>query len=114
MLLRTGVQMIMTMAWSPDIQMQGNFSLFLISGDGFFGYAKKENGKWVTPIAWTRSNAIKTGNTTNALKVVSNGKALSFYVNGTEVGNSMTKIQPQAKLDFVGRVIRKWRSSSQI
>ena len=77
-----------------------NFSLFLISGDGFFGYAKKENGKWVTPIAWTRSNAIKTGNATNALKAVSNGKALSFYVNGTEVGKFNDENPASGKIGF--------------
>ena len=78
----------------------GNASLFLISGDGFFGYTRKENGKWVTPLNWTRSTAIKTGNTTNALKIISKDEALTFYVNGAKVGNFSDSNPISGKIGF--------------
>jgi hypothetical protein len=66
---------------------KGNYSLFLISGDGFYSYFKKENNAIVVPAKWTRSNAIKTGNATNILKVAALGDKYTFYINGIEVGS---------------------------
>jgi hypothetical protein len=65
----------------------GNYSLFLISGDGFYSYARRENNDWVVPVNWTRSSVIKTGNATNNIKVVSAGKNLAFYANGAKLGD---------------------------
>jgi hypothetical protein len=65
----------------------GNYSLFLISGDGFYSYAKRENNAWAVPVNWTRSSAIKTGNATNNIEVVSQGKNLTFYANGAKLGD---------------------------
>jgi hypothetical protein len=65
----------------------GNYSLFLISGDGFYSYAKRENNAWVVPVNWTRSSAINTGNTMNNIEVVSNGNNLTFYTNGAKLGD---------------------------
>jgi hypothetical protein len=63
-----------------------NFSLFLISGDGYSSYLRKENGSWVVPSNWTRSEAIKTGNASNKIKVIANGEELEFYVNDALLG----------------------------
>lgn len=65
----------------------GNYSLFLISGDGFYSYAKRENSAWVVPVNWTRSSAINTGNATNNIEVVSRGENLTFYANGAKLGD---------------------------
>ena len=65
----------------------GNYSLFLISGDGFYSYAKRENNAWVVPVNWTRSSAINTGNSTNNIEVVSHGENLTFYTNGAKLGD---------------------------
>ncbi len=64
----------------------GNYSLFLISGDGYFGYLRKENGNWVAPFSWTRSEAIRIGNASNRIKVVANGENIEFYANGSLLG----------------------------
>ncbi len=64
----------------------GNYSLFLISGDGYFGYLRKENGNWVAPFSWTRSEAIRTGNASNRIKVVASGENIEFYANGSLLG----------------------------
>jgi hypothetical protein len=79
---------------------KGNYSLFLISGDGFYGYTRKENGKGATPLKWMRSSDIKTGNATNALKIVSKGEALAFYVNGAKVGNFTDSNPISGKIGF--------------
>lgn len=63
-----------------------NFSLFLISGDGYSSYLRKENGSWVVPSNWTRSEAIRTGNASNRIKVIANGEELEFYVNDALLG----------------------------
>jgi hypothetical protein len=65
----------------------GNYSLFLISGDGFYSYARRENNAWVVPVNWTRSSAINTGNATNNIEVVSHGKNLTLYANGAKLGD---------------------------
>ncbi len=65
----------------------GNYSLFLISGDGFYSYARMENNAWAVPVNWTRSKAINVGNATNNIKVVSEGKNLIFYANGAKLGD---------------------------
>lgn len=62
-------------------QGNGSFYAFLISSDGYFEYAKKDNGTWVTPSNWTKSGAIKTGEETNRLKVVAKGDKFDFYDN---------------------------------
>lgn len=67
----------------------GNYSLFLISGDGFYSYAKRENNAWVVPVNWTRSSAINTGNARNNIGVVSSGENLTFYANGVKLGDYM-------------------------
>jgi hypothetical protein len=65
----------------------GNYSLFLVSGDGFFAYGKMENGQWKVPVKWTRSQVINQGNATNNLLAISRGENLTFYVNDVKVGD---------------------------
>lgn len=65
----------------------GNYSLFLISGDGFYSYAKRENNAWVVPVNWTRSSAINTGNARNNIEIASHGESLTFYANGAKLGD---------------------------
>lgn len=65
----------------------GNYSLFLISGDGFYGYARRENNQWTPPLKWTVSDSINKGNATNSIEVVSQGENLAFWVNGVKLGD---------------------------
>lgn len=57
-----------------------NYYNFLISGDGYYEIAKRENGKW-SPVNWKRSDAINLGNASNLIRVICNEDAFSFYVN---------------------------------
>lgn len=65
----------------------GNLYTFLISSDGYFQFAQKENGTWVTPANWTKSSAIRTGNETNLIKVVAKGDKFAFYANDVLLSN---------------------------
>lgn len=78
----------------------GNYTLFLISGDGFYSYAKRENNAWVVPVNWTRSNVIKTGNATNKIEVVSRGENLTFYANGAKLGDYVDSKPVSGDLGF--------------
>jgi hypothetical protein len=65
----------------------GNYSLFLISGDGFYGYAKLEDNQWKVPVKWTRSDAVKQGNSSNLLKLAALGEDLALYANGVKLAD---------------------------
>jgi hypothetical protein len=62
-----------------------NFYQFIISGDGYYQFAKYKGGKWDFVSPWKKSNAIHTGNATNLIKVICNGDKFSFYVNDIKV-----------------------------
>jgi hypothetical protein len=63
----------------------GNYYAFLISNDGYYEIAKKENSSWVTPSNWIKSDAIKVGNATNVLKLMAKGDSFTFFVNGIKL-----------------------------
>jgi hypothetical protein len=65
-----------------------NYYLFVISGDGYYCMAKLQNNTWTpTSWIWKKSSAIRTGNATNLISVVSDVNSFSFYVNNIGVGN---------------------------
>ena len=63
-----------------------NYYLFLISGDGYYEFAKYQNGTW-SPSDWRKSSAIHTGNATNLIRVECNGTNLSFYANDVKLND---------------------------
>ena len=80
-------------------QGNGSFYAFLISSDGYFEYAKKDNGTWVMPSNWTKSSAIKTGEETNRLKVVAKGDKFDFYDNDVLLDSY---VDSQFKIGWLG------------
>jgi hypothetical protein len=69
--------------WGSDYD---NFYLFRISGLGTYGVARRSHGKWLTPINWTSSSAIKQGtNQWNELDVQMKGNQAILFINGTQV-----------------------------
>jgi len=65
----------------------GTFYAFLISSDGYFQFAEKENKTWVTPSNWTKSSAIKKGDATNLITVVAKKDQFAFYANDVLLSN---------------------------
>jgi uncharacterized protein YhbP (UPF0306 family) len=68
-------------------QDKNNYYRFKLSGNGKYGFDKKENDKWFTLINWTKSSAVTPGKSTNMIKAVCNKNMFIFYVNGVELGN---------------------------
>lgn len=70
--------------WGSDYD---NFYMFRISGIGAYSVARKSHGKWLTPVNWTNSSAIKQGtNQWNELDVQMKGNQAILFINGTQVG----------------------------
>lgn len=64
-----------------------NYYAFLLSSDGYYQVAKRENGSWPYVSEWTKSSAIKTGNSTNLIKVTAKGDKLALYANGEKLAD---------------------------
>jgi hypothetical protein len=68
--------------WATD---SDNYYLFLVSITGRAKVVRRQAGRWVTPVAFTANDAIKTKNTdANSLRVVTKGNVATFYVNGKQ------------------------------
>jgi hypothetical protein len=78
----------------------GNYSLFLISGDGFYGFAKRENNQWAVPVKWTKSDAVKQGNSTNTIKLISLGENLALYANGEKLSDFVDSSPKSGDIGF--------------
>jgi hypothetical protein len=64
-----------------------NYYAFLLSSDGYYQVAKRENSSWPYVSEWTKSSAIKTGNSTNLIKVTGKGDKLALYANGEKLAD---------------------------
>ncbi|HWQ19711.1 MAG TPA: hypothetical protein VN455_08030 [Methanotrichaceae archaeon] len=63
----------------------GNYYAFLLSSDGYYQIAKRENNSWSYASEWTKSDAIKTGNSTNLIKITGEGDRLALYANDVKL-----------------------------
>ncbi|WP_376789435.1 hypothetical protein [Thermoflexus sp.] len=64
---------------------EGRFYRFAVSADGYYGVFLYEQGSWRILVDWTMHAAIRTGRTTNHLRVRRAGTEMIFWVNGMEV-----------------------------
>ncbi len=64
---------------------EGRFYRFAVSADGYYGIFFYDRGSWRTLVDWTTHPAIRTGRTTNHLRVRCAGTEMIFWVNGIEV-----------------------------
>jgi hypothetical protein len=68
------------------IQDRGRLYRFSVSGDGYYEVTKHAGGEWERMTAeWVAAEAIHTGAATNHLKVVCQGSAMTFLVNGQQL-----------------------------
>ncbi len=65
----------------------GNYYAFLLSSDGYYMIVKRENNSWAYASEWVKSSAIKTGNSTNLIKVTGEGDKLALYANGEKLAD---------------------------
>jgi len=59
-----------------------NYYAFFISGDGYYSLVKRENGVLRDISTWGESEAIAVGKAANTIRIVAQGDAFRFYVNG--------------------------------
>lgn len=64
---------------------EGRFYRFAVSADGYYGVFLYEQGSWRIMVDWAMHAAIRTGRTTNHLRVRRAGAEMIFWVNGVEV-----------------------------
>lgn len=64
-----------------------NYYLFLISGDGYYRFLKREGGNWTRNDPWQKSDAINLGKATNLVQVKRVGETLSFFANGVKLAD---------------------------
>lgn len=64
-------------------KQDNNFYLFAISGSGYYGLFRSDDGEWTDVIPWTASGAITAGSgAVNRLAVLAEGPTVTLIVNG--------------------------------
>lgn len=66
--------------WYVD---DSNYYSLEIDGDGYASIWRRQNGRWLAQLDWTKSDLLKPGNgAVNELRVVTKGNVASYYLNG--------------------------------
>jgi hypothetical protein len=69
--------------WARDYSQ---YYAVLINVEGWFGIQRNVNGRYLLPVAWRESDAIKKGlGAENQVKVVTKDKKATVFINGKEV-----------------------------
>jgi hypothetical protein len=69
--------------WARDYNQ---YYAVLINVEGWFGIQRNVNGRYLLPVAWRESDAIKKGlGAENQVKVVTKDKKATVFINGKEV-----------------------------
>jgi hypothetical protein len=78
-----------------------NYYLFMISGDGYFTFVKREEGSYTRNDPWTRSEAINLGKATNLVQVKREGETLSFFANGVKLADYEDATFPEGNVGLI-------------
>lgn len=69
--------------WAKDYD---EYYAILINAQGWFGVQRHVANRYLLPVAWRESDAIKKGNgAENQIKVVTKGNKATIFINGREV-----------------------------
>ena len=69
--------------WAKDYD---EYYAVLINAQGWFGVQRHVSNRYLLPVAWRESDAVKKGEgVENQIKVVTKGTQATFYINGKEV-----------------------------
>jgi len=69
-------------------QGDGSGYYMLVSGDGYYGIAKGQDGDFEWLVEFTESGAIHQGNATNRIRAVCDGSTLALFVNGQRLATA--------------------------
>ena len=76
-------------AYGVMCRVQENSGYLLrVSGDGFYGIHRLDDGQFTPLVDWTASNVIQRGNATNHIRAVCDGSHLALFVNGQLVAEA--------------------------
>ena len=78
-----------------------NYYLFMISGDGYFRFSKRENATWTQSDPWIKSDAINQGKATNLVQVKRQGETMSFYANGVKLADYVDDSFPEGNVGIM-------------
>jgi hypothetical protein len=67
------------------VNQAGRYYVFEVGDRGEVGIWRRENDRWADILAWTKSEAVRTGGEPNQIEVIAYGPQLAFTVNGTRV-----------------------------
>jgi hypothetical protein len=69
--------------WAKDYD---EYYTFLLNSQGWFGVQRHVSNRYLLPVAWRQSEAIKKGEgADNLVRVVTHGKQATIFINGKEV-----------------------------
>ncbi len=86
--------------WASDNK---DYYALMITGAGTFSVFQQNNGQWTMPVAWTKSNALKTGvNVYNELQVNLAGNSATIIINGQQVAS--VAAQPTPTANYLGLI----------
>jgi hypothetical protein len=70
--------------WGVDYD---NFYSLDVATNGFVRVSRKQNQRWLTPVAWTEIAGINPGTEVNQVRVTAKGNLATLYVNGTQAAS---------------------------
>ena len=65
-----------------------NFYRFCLASNGYFRFDLNKNESWFKVIDWTKSDAIKTDESTNIIQIAAEGEKFTFYIIGIKVAEA--------------------------
>ncbi|MBL9094419.1 MAG: hypothetical protein JNL96_24570 [Planctomycetaceae bacterium] len=69
--------------WAADGE---HYYVAVVTGDGRFGVMRMVGGRWLYPVQFQKSEALKTGlNAVNEVRIVTHGNTATMYGNGKEL-----------------------------
>lgn len=67
--------------WGTDYD---NFYTFDVATNGYVRVSRKQNTRWLTPVAWVTVPGVKAGTDVNQVRVVVVGNQATLFVNGAQ------------------------------
>ncbi len=81
---------------------------FLVSGDGYFGVMRHQNGNWVSIRPWRQWPHVRRDDAPNALRLECHSETCAFYVND-EIA---TQVEVADRRDVIGLAVWRYTDGS--
>lgn len=88
-------------------QPDGDGYYFLIGNDGSATIRRGQDREADPLVAWTRTNAVRTGNASNTLRAACIGQTLALWVNGEFIGSTTDPLYSSGQTGLVGVTTRR-------